>query len=301
MTAGNGPGGEHLGNVPMNTKTSFLVRITYATAVALAVFSGGVSTYGLTRFAPGAEVVIAAMGLLFEAGKLTAFAMLHRSMPTLLKTGLLLVGVVLMSLNIVGVAGFLSSAYEHEQTALHAASHAAEAEVGANVATLDRQLKGAEHGISKAREALAKAKGDRDQIKAVNAMIAAATAERDRLVHELAVAQGKKAKTEGAAIQASGEFAAIAFIADATGAGQDAIAHLVILLIASLPDILAVLLLVAAGFTHAQAETAPDAAAPAERTTVKKPTLRQKSAKKGWETRRRNMARKSGPQLAFKN
>ncbi len=85
----------------MKTKTSLLTKLTYTTAVALAIFSGGVSTYGLTKFAPGAEAVIAAMGLLFEAGKVVSFSLMHKQMPDALKGGLLIVGLVLMTLNIV--------------------------------------------------------------------------------------------------------------------------------------------------------------------------------------------------------
>jgi hypothetical protein len=278
------------------------IRLTYITAVVLAVFSGGVSTYGLTKFAPGAEVVIAAMGLLFEAGKLTAFTMLHKRMPLPLKAALLMVGIVLMSLNIVGVSGFLSNAYEREQTAAHAASHTAEAEAKAAVAILERQLAGAEASVTKSREAIGKAKGDRDQIKAVNAIIAAATTERDRLARDLVAAQGRQAKGEAATITASAEFAAIAFIAAATGADQDRIAHLVIFVIASLPDLLAVLLLVTAGFAHKAPQKAAEATIRQEASPAKpKLSKRQKAAYKGWETRRRKMARKAGPQLIAAN
>jgi hypothetical protein len=279
-----------------------LTRLTYITAIALAVFSGSVSTYGLTKFAPGAELVIAAMGLLFEAGKLTAFAMLHKRMPLTLKAALLTVGLVLMSLNIIGVSGFLSNAYEREQTAARAASHTVEAEAKAAVATLERQLAAAEASVTKSREAIGKAKGDRDQIKAVNAIIAAATTERDRLARDLAAAQGKQAKAEGATIAASAEFAAIAFIAAAVGADQDRVAHLVILVIASLPDLLAVLLLVAAGFAHqASQSSAETVIQPAASSAKAKLSKRQKAAYKGWETRRRKVARKTGPQLVTAN
>jgi hypothetical protein len=38
------------------SKIPLLTKISYGTAVALACFSGGVATYGLTKFAPGAEM-----------------------------------------------------------------------------------------------------------------------------------------------------------------------------------------------------------------------------------------------------
>ncbi len=229
-------------------RNSFLDNLVYIIAVALALFSGSVSMVGLMKFAPGAEIVIAIMALLFEAGKLASFSLLHKRMPALLKGVLVVLGVVLMTLNIVGVSGFLSSAYEREQVAAHAITHTVEAEAAANVTTLERQLKSAEDCVVKAREALAKAKGDRDQIKAVNAMIAASIAERDDIVAKLATAQGKKAKSEGSAIAASAEFAAIAFLTAATGINEATVVHLFILGIAGLPDLLAVFLLVAAGY-----------------------------------------------------
>jgi hypothetical protein len=49
--------------------------------------------------------------------------------------------------------------------------------------------------------------------------------------------------------------AAIAFLAAATNTDQDRVAHLVILVIASLPDLLAVMLLVAAGYSSHQTTT----------------------------------------------
>jgi hypothetical protein len=59
---------------------------------------------------PGAEIVVGAMGLLFEAGKLTSFAMLHRrSLPRLLRGALATVGLTLMTANVAGVSGFLSN------------------------------------------------------------------------------------------------------------------------------------------------------------------------------------------------
>jgi hypothetical protein len=209
-------------------------------------------------------------------------------MPWMLKCGLLFVGLVLMTLNIVGISGFLSNAYEHEQTAARASSHAAKAEAGAGVALLERQLTTAEREVSEAAAAVTKAKGDRDQIRAANALLTSARAERDALVQKLAAAQTKKARAEGQTITATGEFAAIAFIATAAGAAQDTVAHIVILVIASLPDVLAVLLLVAAGYTHA---APPAEAVPAPvKTEAPKRTVRQIAARKGWKTRRRNAA-----------
>src|SRR5712671_8246129 len=89
---------------------------TLTTAISLAAFSGGVATFGMMKLVPGAEIVVGAMGLLFEAGKLSSFAMLHRrSVPKMIRVALAGVGVTLMTANIAGVSGFLSSAYERQQ------------------------------------------------------------------------------------------------------------------------------------------------------------------------------------------
>lgn len=225
-----------------------LTSIAYGTAILLAAFSGSVATYGLTKFAPGAELVIAVMGVLFEATKLTAFAMLHVRMPIALKGALVLIGLVLMTLNIVGVSGFLSNHYEKQAITAHAATHAVKVETGANVAVLKQQLASAEARVDKATESLGKAKGDRDQIRAVNALIAAASKERDGVAAQLVAAQGRDARAEGSAIEATGEFAAVVFVANALHTDKDQVAHYVLLGIASLPDVAAVLLLIGAGY-----------------------------------------------------
>jgi hypothetical protein len=219
---------------------------TYATAFGLAAFSGSVATYGLTKFCPGAELVVAAMGILFECGKLTAFAMLHKKMPRTLKGALLSVGLVLMILNVVGVSGFLSNAYERQQIGARATSHTATANAHASADLVERQLASAESNLAQARTALVRARDDKGRVKAAQAVITTATAERDALVQKLSVAQAAKAKSEGDAIITGGEFAAIQFLSGATGAGVDAVAHVVIMIVAGLPDILAVLLLLAA-------------------------------------------------------
>src|SRR5258707_12286318 len=90
-----------------------LTTSSYTTAISLAAFSGGVGTLRMMKLVPGAEIVVGAMGLLFEAGKLTSFAMLHRqSVPRLIRGALATVGITLMAANVAGVSGFLSAQYE---------------------------------------------------------------------------------------------------------------------------------------------------------------------------------------------
>ncbi len=103
-----------------------LNTISYTTAISLAAFSGAVATVGMMKLVPDGELVVGAMGVLFEAGKLTSFAMLHRkAAPRLLKIALAGVGLTLMTANVAGVSGVLSNAYEHRQINAQATAHTA--------------------------------------------------------------------------------------------------------------------------------------------------------------------------------
>src|SRR5258708_18001287 len=118
-----------------------LNNISYTTAISRAAFAGGVATFGMMKLVPGAEIVVGAMGLLFEAGKLTSFAMLHRrSVPRLLRGALATVGLTLMAANIAGVSGFLSSQYERTHITAQATSHTAETTAHASASLVERQL-----------------------------------------------------------------------------------------------------------------------------------------------------------------
>jgi hypothetical protein len=229
-----------------------LQNLSYTTAISLAAFSGGVATFGMMKLVPGAEIVVGAMGLLFEAGKLTSFAMLHRrTVPKLLRGALATVGVTLMAANVAGVSGFLSNAYERQQIGAKATSHTAEQTAHASASLTERQLAAAEQAVVQARQALIRARDDKGRVKAAQAILASATAERDSLVKQLSTAQATQAQAEGNTISAGSEFAAVQFIAGATEASTDAVAHAAIMTIAAVPDVLAVLLLLAAGYAPA--------------------------------------------------
>jgi hypothetical protein len=226
-----------------------LNRFAFGTAIALATFSGGVATFGMTKLVPGAELVVGAMGLLFEAGKLTSFAMLHRrQVPKILRLALAGVGLTLMTANVAGVSGFLSNAYEHQQIGAKATTHVAEANAYASADLIERQLGAAESNLAEARQAVLRARDNKARVKAAQAVIDASSAERDRLTAQLAAARSTKIQAEGNAITSTSEFAAVQFIAGATGTSTDAVAHAAILTISAVPDVLAVLLLVAAGY-----------------------------------------------------
>src|SRR5258708_7712364 len=229
----------------MKTKTPLLTKLAYSTAVSLACFSGGVATWGMMKLVPGAEIVVGGLGLLFEAGKLSSFALLHRPLPRLMKIALASVGAVLMTANIVGVSGFLSASYERSQIHAAATSHASETTAHAAASLTERMLAAAESNLSQARAALIKARDDKGRQRAAQAIVASAAAERDNLVRQMGTAQQLTATAEGSTIESGSEFAAIQFIAGATGTSSNRVAHGVIFTLAAIPDVLALLLLLA--------------------------------------------------------
>jgi hypothetical protein len=238
----------------MKTKTPLLTKLAYSTAIALAAFSGGVATFGLCKLVPGGEVVVAGMGVLFEAAKLTSFSLLHRPLPRLLKVALAGVGVVLMTANVAGVSGFLSGAYERSQIHATAVIHMNETGARASASLVERQLAAAEQNLAAGRAALIKARGDRGRVKGAQAVIiTTTTAERDALIRQLGTAEQLQAKAEGSTIEAGSEIAAISFLAAATGSNPDTVARVAITTISALPDLSAVLLLLAARYKPTKA------------------------------------------------
>jgi hypothetical protein len=248
-----------------------LNNISYTTAIALVAFSGSVSAFGMMKLVPGGAVVVCAMALLFECGKVVSFTLLHKKMPALLKLALLTVGLLLMVLNIAGVSGFLSAQYERTHIQQNATSHVAQANAYASAEIVERQLAQAESNLAQARQALVRARDDKGRVKAAQAIVTSATTERDALVRQLAAARSTKAQAEGDAIISSSEFAAIQFIAGATGASADTVAHMAIMTIASIPDVLAVLLLLAAGYTAPKTPAAPRPVRKSRRRPARRP------------------------------
>jgi hypothetical protein len=282
---------------------SILNITTTLVAIGLVAFSGTISAWGLTKFMPGSEIAVIILAALFECSKLVGFSLLHRPVPLLLKTALLTVGLLLMSLNIIGVAGWLSSAYEHEQINAKATNHTAEASARAEASLVERQLAAAESNLAAARTAVLKARDDRGRVKAATVVVTTAIQERDALVKQLGAAQASTAKVEGDTISSSSEFAAVAFLAQMFGVDQDRVVHILIAGIASLPDILAALLITAIGFAGHKAQQPVEIATPApikvkpaalpaavetKPVVARKPRQpsRQRAAKRAWRTRR---------------
>jgi hypothetical protein len=258
------------------SKLSNLSSISYTTAIALAAFSGGVATFGMMRLVPGAEIVVGAMGILFETGKLTCLAMLHRSdVPRIVRAVLACIGIILMTVNVAGVSGFLSNAFEHQRIGARAINHTAEEIAHSTIALIERQLTHAETNLGAAQAALVKARDDKARVKAAQAIVTTATADRDALVKRLATAQATKAKAEGDTITAGSEFAAIAFIAGTTGASIDRVAHIAITTISTVPEILIAFLVVAAGYTATKPTPIKSPAPRRRKPTSKKRTPRR--------------------------
>jgi hypothetical protein len=251
-----------------------LNTISYTTVISLAAFSGGVATFGMMKLVPGAEIVVGAMGLLFEAGKLTSFAMLNRrSVPRLLRGALATVGLTLMTANVAGVSGFLSHEYERTHINAQATSHTAESTAHASASLLERQLAQADVAVSDAN--VIRARDDKGRVRAAQAILDSTTADRNAILAHLEAANATSAKVEGVAISATGEFAAIQFIAAATGASPDTVAHAAILTISSVPDVLAVLLLVAAGYAPAHGGAREGAGRPKNQDNLKSKPMRK--------------------------
>ena len=227
-----------------------LNTIAYGTAIGLAGFSGAIATYGLTKFCPGSEVAVGIMGALFEAAKLSSLALIHRKhLPLPLKCGLAAVSLTLMTANIAGVSGMLSAAYSEKQNAA-AAKHSQTSHVaGAAVTDLRVQLAAADASIADARKAVLRARDDKSRVRAAQAFLTQATSDRTDLARRLETATTVQATSDADAIRASGEFAAVRFLAQSTGTSEDTMIHIVILIIASVPDLAAALLLWAAGHT----------------------------------------------------
>jgi hypothetical protein len=96
-------------------------RAAFIVALSLACVSAGFSIDGLTAIFAGAFWPVIIMGAVLEAGKLVAAAWLTenwRSAPSLLRLILVTMIGVLMSLNAIGVFGFLTKAHlDHMMTA----------------------------------------------------------------------------------------------------------------------------------------------------------------------------------------
>jgi hypothetical protein len=291
-----------------------LKSFAYALAYAMAALAGVVATCGLAKFCVGAEWIVFPLGALLECGQLYAFAKLHREGATMsrgLRYGLTTLACIVVVLDIFGVAGQMSAAYQHRQIAGSVTANAGFAKVDAAIETvtaeladLDRRIAQADADVSKANEARLKARDDRDRIKAAKQAIGDAEGKRNALVGqrqpkatELEQLRIKRADVAGTQTTAAGEFAAVQFAAATFGVSEDTIARLIIFVISSLPNLFAMTLIMAADHRREEVQSV---VAKSVKKTARSPkaTKRSIGAVRGWEKRRRNKfqaAVKRGP------
>jgi hypothetical protein len=88
------------------------------------------------------------------------------------------VGILLMTLNICGVAGFLSNAYTKAQISARAIAHTEAQTAHAEAGPIERQLAAAESNLAAARAALIRARDDRGRQRAAQQIVDRSIAER---------------------------------------------------------------------------------------------------------------------------
>ncbi|WP_244425567.1 DUF4407 domain-containing protein [Bradyrhizobium sp. STM 3843] len=234
-------------------------------ALALASVSAAFSIDGLTAIFAGAFWPIITMGATLEAGKLVAAAWLAEhwnSAPFLLRLVLVVMIGVLMSLNAVGVFGFLTRAHlEHMAVVDQAlADRTADIEVRLaiqirTVADLDRRVAQIDAAIEEATR-LGRPLGAMtiaDQKRRERADI---VAERQREGQALASLQIEKAKIEAQRRRAEADVGPVRYLAELMGMPATDLerpVRLLTLALVAVLDPMAVMLLLAAGINTTRA------------------------------------------------
>jgi hypothetical protein len=233
----------------------------FIVALALACVSAAFSIDGLTAIFAGAFWPVITMGAALEAGKLVAAAWLTEywhSAPSLLRLVLVAMIGVSMSLNAVGVFGFLTRAHLDHMAAvdLALADRTAETEArlaiqGQTVADLDRRVAQIDAAIEEStrRGRPVGAMTIADQKRRERADIVAA---RQREGQALASLQIEKAKIEAQRRRVEADVGPVRYLAELIGAPATDLerpVRLLTLALVAVLDPLAVALLLAAG-TH---------------------------------------------------
>jgi hypothetical protein len=228
-------------------------------ALALACVSAAFSIDGLTAIFAGAFWPVITMGAALEAGKLVAAAWLtehwHAAPPFLRLVLVAMIG-VLMSLNAVGVFGFLTRAHLEHMSAIDQALAARTADTeprlaiqGQTVADLDRRIAQIDAAIEESTR-LGRPMGAMmivDQRRRDRADIVAA---RQREAHALASLQIEKAKTDAERRRAEADVGPLRYLAELFGtpaADLERPVRLLTLALVAVLDPMAVALLLAAG------------------------------------------------------
>ena len=229
--------------------------ITILIALAMATVSAGFSIVGLTSVFVGAFGPVVALGVVLEAGKLRAVALIGMGRGSR-RLRLFLVAAVatLMGLNAVGAYGFLAKAHIAAAVAGETAVAVRIADIdgriaeqNATLADIDRQLSQIDGAINKAVEkgrtnaAMALANDQRHNRSELEVNRQAA----GKVLVDLKV---EKARIEGDRKTVEADLGPVKYLATLLGTDSESALRLFILVVAMLLDPLAVLLLLAA--TH---------------------------------------------------
>jgi hypothetical protein len=234
-------------------------------ALALACVSATISIHGLTAVFAGAFWPVIAIGTVLEAGRLVGAAWLNEnwhSAPSLLRLILVAMIGVLMSLNAVGVFGFLTRAHLDHMAAIELvlADKTADTEArlaiqAQTVADLDRRIAQIDAAIEESTR-LGRPVGAMmlaDQKRRDRVDIVAA---RQREAQALASLQIEKAKIDAQRRRAEADVGPVRYLAELIGAPTSDLerpVRLLTLALVAVLDPMAVALLLAAGAHTARA------------------------------------------------
>jgi len=237
----------------------------FIVALALACVSAAFSIDGLTAIFAGAFWPVITMGAALEAGKLVAAAWLTEhwtSAPSLLRVVLVAMIFVLMSLNAIGVFGFLTRAHLDHMAAIDLALADRSANIAARlaiqsqtVADLDRRIAQIDAAIEQSTRLgrPVSAMTIADQKRRDRADI---VAERQREAQALASVQIEESKIDAQRRRAEAEVGPVRYLAELIGTPATDLerpVRLLTLALVAVLDPMAVALLLAAG-THIAGE-----------------------------------------------
>jgi hypothetical protein len=246
-------------------------NIARIVAIVAAGFIGVVSTKGLAAFLPGAAWIVMGLGALFEIGMLVSFEWLRTHWSRArgdLKAAVLLLSTIVLILDGFGMAGMLSMSYMERNLETQAGNEQSFATVDAKieaakmeVADFDRQLAEMDKAIAAANEA--KLSRNRARVEAAEKALPGLSNKREVLIGQRKVSQAKvtdlqieRGSVKGKTTVASGERAAVQFVAHVFHTAEDTIASWYIVTIGFLAILFPPFLMVMAGHSTEVKEAA---------------------------------------------
>jgi len=240
-------------------------RAAFIAALSLACVSAAFSIDGLTAIFAGAFWPVIIMGAVLEAGKLVAAAWLTEnwhSSPSLLRLVLVAMIGVLMSLNAVGVFGFLTKAHLDHMTAVDLALADNVADIEARlamqaqaVADLDRRIAQIDAAIDESTR-LGRPVGAMTIAEQKHRDRADIVATRQREAQALANLQVEKARLDAQRRRAEADVGPVRYLAELIGMPSTDLerpVRMLTLALVAVLDPMAVALLLAAGAHTARA------------------------------------------------